>query len=116
MLLICCQCVAVTASPYGSERGEAGAAGKKKKKRKVSLLEDEKPGSLLPLALKKSASASAEAKRRDMQHFFMAQTKQDAESAHCFFIFLSLSPRKSAYVMSFKSECTRALTFQSFFF
>ena len=82
---MCCQCVAFTASRYGSAGGEADAPGKKKKKRKVSLPEDEKRGSLLPLALKKSSSASAEAKRRDMQHFFMAQTKQDAESAHIFF-------------------------------
>jgi hypothetical protein len=35
-------------------------------------------GSLMPMALGKATSASAEAKRRDMEHFFMAQTKQDA--------------------------------------
>jgi len=34
---------------------------------------------LLPLVQRKSKSASAEAKRRDMENFFMANTKADAE-------------------------------------
>ena len=43
----------------------------------MSVEESEK--SLLPLVLRKSKSASAEAKRHDMENFFMANTKADAE-------------------------------------